>query len=105
MAVIENLIKGKDEYVQTAEVRTSSRRINRPINRLYPLEISCERDDVVDAGTIKNEDDDQQCADDIDECSTLMGERPIRSSAAKARLNISHWSKEILCPAPRINLT
>ena len=100
MAVIENLIKGKDEYVRAAEVRTSSGRTNQPINRLYPLEISCERDDVVDAGTIKNEDDDQQCADDIDEHSTLMGERPIRSSAAKARLNISRWSKEILCPAP-----
>ena len=100
MAVIENLIKGKDEYVRAAEVRTSSGRTNRPINRLYPLEISCKRDDVVDAGTIKNEDDDQQCADDIDEHSTLMGERPIRSSAAKARLNISRWSKEILCPAP-----
>lgn len=100
MAVIENLIKGKDEYVRAAEVRTSSGRTNRPINRLYPLEVSCERDDVVDAGTIKNEDDDQQCAEDIDEHSTLMGERPIRSSAAKARLNISRWSKEILCPAP-----
>ena len=38
----------------------------------------------MDAGTIKNEDDNQQCADNIDERSTLMGERPIRSSAAKA---------------------
>ena len=98
-AVIENLIKGKDEHVRAAEVRTSSGRTNQPINQLYLLEISCEKDDMVDAGTIRNEDDDQQCADDVDEHSTVMGERPIRSSAAKAQLNISRWSKEILCPA------
>ena len=42
MAVIENLIKGNDGYVRAAEVRTSSGRTNRPIARLYPLEITSE---------------------------------------------------------------
>ena len=52
-------------YVRPAEVRTSSVRTNRPISKLYPLEISSENDEVVNAGTIKNEVDDQQCTNDI----------------------------------------
>ena len=59
MAVIENLIKGNDGYVWVAEVRTSSVETNQPISKLYPLEISSEKDEVVNAGTINNEDDDQ----------------------------------------------
>ena len=59
MAVIENLIKRNDRYVQVAEVRTSSVETNQPIYKLYPLEISSEKDEVVNADTINNEDDDQ----------------------------------------------
>ena len=95
MAVIENLIKGNDGYVRAAEVRTSSGRTNRPIARLYPLEITSE---VVNPDPINNEDDHQQSTDPVDEL--IMRERPIRSTAAKARQNISRWSKEILGPAP-----
>ena len=59
MTVIENLIKGNDGYVQVAEVRTSSVETNQLISKLYPLEISSEKDEVINAGTINNEDDDQ----------------------------------------------
>ena len=72
VAVIENLIKGSDGYVQASEVRTSSVRTNRPIYKLYPLEISYENDEVVNVGTINNEADDQQCTDDIGEHSPSM---------------------------------
>ena len=86
-----------DGYVRAAEVRTSSGKTNRPIARLYPLEISSE---VVNPDPINNnnEDDNQQSTDPVDEL--VMREQPIRSSAAKARQNISRWSKEILGPAP-----
>ena len=58
-------------YIRPAEVRTSSVRTNRPISKLYPLEIS-ENDEVVNAGTINNEIDDQQCTNDIGEHSPSM---------------------------------
>ena len=87
MAVIENLIKGNDGDIWAAEVRTNSGKTNRPIARLYPLEITSEQ--LVNTGTINKENDNKQCTDDIDEHSPLMEEWPIRSSAAKARQNIS----------------
>ena len=96
--MIENLIKGNDGNIRAAEGRTASGRMNRPIAKLYPLETTSQQ--LVDTDTINNENDDKQCTDDIDEHLPLMEERPIRSSAAKARQNISCWSKEILGPAP-----
>ena len=87
-------------YEQQKWGPVAEEQIDQLATRLYPLEIASEKDEVVNAGTINNEDDNQQCTDDIDEHSPLMRERPIRSSAAKARQNISYWSKEILGPAP-----
>ena len=55
---------------------------------------------MLNTDTINNEDDDQQCTDNIGEHSPSIKKQPIRSSAAKARQNISRWSKEILGPAP-----
>ena len=50
MAVVENLVKGKDEVVRGANIRVLSRgkpaRISRPIQLLYPLEIKSARGDA-----------------------------------------------------------
>ena len=40
LAVIEELMKGKDGLVRAAKIRTSQGRTNRPIARLIPLEVS-----------------------------------------------------------------
>ena len=72
MAVIKNLTKGNNGNVQAAEMRTSGERTNQPIARLYPLEISSEKNEVVNTGAINNQDDDRQCTDDINEHSPLM---------------------------------
>lgn len=100
MAVIEKVIMGNDGYVRAAEVRTSNGRTNRPITKLYPLEIVSE-DELINTSNINNEDDyGNQQSTRINENSPLMREQPIRSSAVKTRQNISRWSKEILAPAP-----
>ena len=40
LAVIESVNKGKDNMIRSANIRTATGRINRPISRLYPLEMS-----------------------------------------------------------------
>ena len=40
MAVIESLIKGSDGLARAVNIRTSNGRTNRPITKLYPLEIT-----------------------------------------------------------------
>ena len=40
MAVVEQLIRGKDGYARAANIRYSEGKTNRPIAKLYPLELS-----------------------------------------------------------------
>ena len=40
LAVIEELVKGKDRLIRSAVIRTSNGVTNRPIAKLYPMEIT-----------------------------------------------------------------
>ena len=40
MAVIESVNKGADGMIRSANIRTSTGRTNRPVARLYPLELT-----------------------------------------------------------------
>lgn len=40
MAVIEKLIISEDGQVRSADIKTLNRRTNRPLEKLYPLEIT-----------------------------------------------------------------
>jgi len=40
LAVVERLSKGADGYIRSADIRTSTGQTNRPIARLYPLEVT-----------------------------------------------------------------
>jgi hypothetical protein len=44
LAVIDNLVGGKDGLIRSADIRTSTGRTNRPIARLYPLEVSTKQE-------------------------------------------------------------
>ena len=45
LAVIEDLIIGKDGLTQAAMIRTANGTTSRPISKLYPLEVTSEQDD------------------------------------------------------------
>ena len=42
LGVIDGLNRGNDGYIRSVTVRTASDRTNRPIARLYPLEVSAD---------------------------------------------------------------
>jgi len=87
MGVVEILYVGKDKYVRGCKVRTLKTKscqiayLNRPVNKLYPLEISCTKEDLNDTKKIS----------DNDECTTTKIqndelERPKRSAATRGNL-------------------
>ena len=58
LAVIENVIVGHDGLFRAASIHTNGRRTNRPISRLYPLEIASKTDsdlEPVDLDTTPNQ--------------------------------------------------
>ena len=94
MAVVEQLLQGKDGYTRAANIRYSGGKTNRPIAKLYPLEVSSINSDHVQDTTTDTA---------TSSVSQLPGDipvRPTRNSAAKARQNIDKWTRLLLSPAP-----
>ena len=40
LAIVEKITRGADGLVRSAEIRTANGRTNRPINKLYPIEVT-----------------------------------------------------------------
>lgn len=89
MVVIEDLIVGGDGLVRAATIRKSSGTTNRPITKLYPLELN-EADEVV-----------VQISDPVD--SEGENNRPQRASAKKATNQVREWVR--MLSAPREDVT
>jgi ferredoxin len=43
LTVVESLVDGKDGFVRAAKVRTGKSILERAVQQLYPLELSCNR--------------------------------------------------------------
>ena len=88
LAVVENLREGGDGLIRAADLRSSNGKTNRPIVRLYPLEVTADdREPVKD--TVVTEHD--KTNDPVD--------RPLkRIAATRAARQISEWTKTIRTP-------
>lgn len=80
MAKVEKLQYGNDGLVRSADIRLAKGRTNRPIVKLYPLEVSAETTEQT--GTPK-----AQICDAISNNS-----RPIRHAAKRAQERIKNWA-------------
>ena len=47
LGTVEGLIRGRDGVVRGAKVRTVNRQLERAVQHLYPLELSCDREPPV----------------------------------------------------------
>ena len=81
LAIVEELIKGKDGYVRAANIRMGNYRTSRPIVKLYPLEVSNANDEET------SEEPNQQQSDPVPN-----SDRPRRKAAMKALHQISEWT-------------
>jgi len=61
MAVIESVNKGRDGVIRSANIRTTTGRTNRPIARLYPLEVTAEQTSLA----VRSEPHSEESAADI----------------------------------------
>ena len=99
MAVVEQLIWGKDGYARAANIRYDEGRTNRPIAKLYPLELSFPNsDDDKEKHTTSNPD----ISDDFSQSSTdpTTSTQPTRTSATIAQQKMANWTTMLLSPPP-----
>ena len=80
LAVVESLNKGEDGLVRSANIRTTTGRTNRPIARLYPLEVM-----AADQST------DEITTDDQNQMTDNNTTRPVRRAAERSRTRVKEW--------------
>ena len=51
--VVERIIKDKDDVVRGARLKTSKSHVERTVQLLYPLELSCDIEEVVQEGGLE----------------------------------------------------
>ena len=85
LAVVEKLITGLDGITRATEIRTVSGRTNRPITKLFPLEVN----DSTESQPVSQSD----VGDDIHDVS--MQDRPTRDATVTARERLKEWANTL----------
>ena len=88
MAIVEGLVTGNDGRVRSATIRTSSGVTNKPVMKLYPLEVT----DKTDAELICQE------KTIVESCESPTTIRPRRHAAQRATEQIAEWVQRIQAP-------
>ena len=92
LAVIESVNKGEDGLIQSANIRTTTGTTNRPIARLYLLEVTAAEEPT--ESTLQTDDQLNQTADD------RTSPRPVRSTAERSRTRVREWIASLSTPPP-----
>ena len=97
LAVVEDLIEGKDGLVRAAHIRMDKLKTTRPIVKLYPLEVS--HMDTVSQATTNFDDtpsDSVEASQIVEESSTTR--RVQRGAASRAHQKIAEWTNLLRAP-------
>jgi len=94
LAVVEDTIVGEDGLVRAANIRTSTGRTNRPVIKLYPLEVTAEDPLYKEHPSLS----DNKTDDQTDLPDTTLKERPTRKAALKGRQTVKEWTKTLSGP-------
>ena len=79
MAIIEEINKGEDGLIHSANVKTSTGKTNWPITKLYPLEVKAAE---------------QPTMDSMGETATIptqLPQQPVRQAALRGRQRVQQW--------------
>ena len=96
LAVIKDLIIGRDGLIRAAVIKTANGTTNRPITRLYPLELTA---DVQGDGPRIEKKQPQQVTCDIGTAEAGDEEpRPKRASARRAMAQFKNWATILAGP-------
>ena len=89
----------KDGLTRAAKIRTKHGRTNRPIAKLYPLEVNEDDGGAISQGTANAGDHENSNIEENTPRDNAAHGRPMRSAARKARNRIKGWT-DTLAAAP-----
>ena len=93
LAVIEELDCSKDGLTQAAIIRTANDTTNRPISKLYPLELASGKVNH----TVEEVSENSETLDS-DSGPTSKGRHPSRSAVRRATNKLKEWARILSAP-------
>ena len=99
LAVVTKLLVGNDGFIRAAEIRTSTGNTNRPVSKLFPLEVNSptESPQSMSEGPRKA----PPVETELTATSTeAVNRRPLRQAASKAKILMSDWTQTLRAPPP-----
>ena len=94
LAVLTKLLTGGDSPTRAAEIRTSTGTTNRPITKLYPLEVNS----GTESSQSTHDPPERIKNSSMGEETLPVKERPTRQSARRAAECISEWTQTLRAP-------
>ena len=77
LAIVEGLVRGSDGVVRSADLKTARGKTDRPISKLYPIEVHIQKE-----------------AEPVAEALPEPTRRPVRAAAEAARIRIIETAAE-----------
>ena len=96
LGVIDGLTRGNDGYIRSVTVHTASGRTNRPIARLYPLEVSADECSVSGISERSTQQVGEQQQDTCANQEVTEPRRPVQRAMTRARDQVSEWTKKCM---------
>lgn len=90
LAIIESVNKGKDGLIRSANIRTANGRTNRPIARLYPLEVTATEETARPPRVETSETSSEDCP--------VPSDRPVREAAKRGKERMKEWVTSLCAP-------
>ena len=91
LAVIEDLIVGRDGLTRAAMIRTANGTTSRPISKLYPLELTSEQGNHTVEGVNNN-------SGTPDSDPMTEGRRPSRAAVRRGTDKVKEWARILVAP-------
>ena len=102
LTVVEDTISGQDGLIRAANIRTSTGRTNRPITKLYPLEVSTAESSSIQKQNYQHK---EKLSDSVAQNPTVEAARgsskhtrPIRQAAIRGRQQVQKWTRTLCGP-------
>ena len=92
MAVVTDLVTGRDGLVRTATLHTANGTTNRPITKLYPSELNKTKT-LTDVGT-----EEAHCSTNLMNLAESTVNRPQRKSAQRTTVKMKEWARVLAAP-------
>ena len=86
--MIESVNKGRDGVIRLANIHTTTGRTNRPITRLYPLELTAEERST----DVQDDIQPEQSRTDV------PTRRPVREAARRGQQLMRQWTTSLCAP-------